>query len=951
METPILRTKIYIPQPQPGSLIPRPNLLEKLDKVLDHRLTLISASAGSGKTTLVSQWLDLKTAGEQGSRGVEENFAPAPLLPYPPAQFAWLSLDEADNDPVRFWSYVIAALETVQAGLGDNTLPLLRSSQPSPLEIVLTFLLNDLAALPHDVVLVLDDYHLIENSDIHTALTLLIDRLPPQLHLILTSRADPPLPLARWRAKRQLTELRAEALRFTPDEVAFFLNQMIGLNLTSEQMAALAAKTEGWVAGLQLVGLSLQGRTDVEPFIAAFTGTHRYILDYMTEEILRRQPENVQTFLLQTSILERLTGPLCDAVTGRTDSQALLEQLARANLFILPLDDQGQWYRYHHLFADLLRHYLQQTPPQPLPRSGGGARGGGIYEKGGIAELHRRAATWSEQAGFVEEAIYHTSAAHDFEWTRRLMLHHLEAIVKRGEATLMLRWFNALPEAWLRSQPKLNVLQAWLLLLTGHFDEMQRKLAEPEILSLHHQTPLEPDEGAGIIKNRDLPGLIVGLQAHLALIKGDVPRAMELSQQALAQLAEADVTLRGIIAENLAPIYWLKGEPERARQLLAQFGAFTPNSHALVTELVLSGRAELKWFQGRYRQAFALYQRFLQEAVALQDLGALIPVMGTAHAVLGYILYEWNELAAAEAHLRQGIELGNQGMAWRALVIGYTGLGRVLLAQRKWSEAAEIFQQAEQLAQDLGSDLVLTLVTPLQVDLWLAQGDLAAVKRWLLTNGLKPDDEFEGYKVIIYIFLGRAFLACGQREAAEALLLQLLRVTEAAQQLYWLAQVLALQALTFQAQHKREPALAALKRALALGEPEGYIRTFVNEGPPMAALLLKLREARQWEHGDDLPSLNYLNTLLAALGAAELVADQKSALREARQPSLAEPLTERELEVLHLLTTGLSTQEIAEQLVITLATLRAHQKNIYAKLEVNSRAEAMVKAKALNLFE
>ncbi|HXV44143.1 MAG TPA: LuxR C-terminal-related transcriptional regulator [Anaerolineae bacterium] len=821
---------------------------------------------------------------------------------------------------------------------------MLRSSQPSPLEIVLTFLLNDLAALPHDVVLVLDDYHLIENSDIHTALTLLIDRLPPQLHLILTSRADPPLPLARWRAKRQLIELRAEALRFTPDEVAFFLNQMIGLNLTSEQIAALEAKTEGWVAGLQLVALSLQGRTDVEHFIAAFTGTHRYILDYMTEEILRRQPENVQTFLLQTSILERLTGPLCDVVTGRTDSQALLEQLARANLFILPLDDQGQWYRYHHLFADLLRHYLQQAPPAFLPAVG-------MIEKGGIAELHRRAATWYEQAGFVEEAIYHTSAAHDFEWTKRLMLHHLEAIIKRGEATLMLRWFNALPEAWLRSQPKLNVLQAWLLFLTGHFDEMQRKLAEPEILSLHRQAPLEPDEGAGIIRNRDLPGLIMGLQAHLALIKGDVPRAMELSQQALAQLAEADVTLRGIIAENLAPIYWLKGEPERAHQLLAQFDAFTPNSHALVTELVLSGTAELKWFQGQYRQAFVLYQRFLQEAVALQDLGALIPLMGTAHTVLGYILYEWNDLAAAEAHLRQGIELGNQGMAWRVLVIGYTGLGRVLLAQKKWGEAAEIYQQADQLAQDLGSDLVLTLVTPLQVDLWLAQGDLTAVNRWLLTNGLKPDDEFEGYKVIIYIFLARALLACGQREAADALLLRLLRVTEAAQQLYWLAQVLVLQALTFQAQNKREPALAALKRALALGEPEGYIRTFVNEGPPMAALLLKLREVRQREHGDDLPSLNYLNSLLAALGAAERVADQKSALREARQPTLAEPLTERELEVLQLLTTGLSTHDIATKLIITPTTLKTHLRNIYAKLEVNSRAEAMVKAKTLNLFE
>jgi LuxR family maltose regulon positive regulatory protein len=437
----------------------------------------------------------------------------------------------------------------------------------------------------------------------------------------------------------------------------------------------------------------------------------------------------------------------------------------------------------------------------------------------------------------------------------------------------------------------------------------------------------------------------------LALIKGDVPRALELSQQALAQLAEADVTLRGIIAENLAPIYWLKGEPERAHQLLAQFDAFTPNSHALVTELVLSGTAELKWFQGQYRQAFVLYQRFLQEAVALQDLGALIPMMGTAHTVLGYILYEWNELAEAEAHLRQGIELGNQGMAWRVLVIGYTGLGRVFLAQKKWGEAAEIYQQADQLAQDLGSDLVLALVTPLQVDLWLAQGDLAAVKRWLLTNGLKPDDEFESYKVIIYIFLARALLACGQREAADALLLRLLRVTEAAQQLEWHAQVLVLQALTFQAQNKREPALAALKRALALGEPEGYIRTFVNEGPPMAALLLKLREARQREHGDDPPSLNYLNTLLAALGAAERVADPKSALREARQPTLAEPLTERELEVLHLLTTGLSTHDIATKLIITPTTLKTHLRNIYAKLEVNSRAEAMVKAKALNLFE
>lgn len=950
MDTPILRTKLLIPPVQPGELIARPRLLDWLDEGATHKLTLISAPAGSGKSTLVSQWLRMG-ARDQGSgvglpASTPHSPTPDPPPPTPSLRAAWLSLDEADNDPVRFWTYVIAALETVQAGIGANTLPLLHAPQPSPVEVVLTFLLNDLTALPDDLILVLDDYHLIENTAVHRALTFLLDNSPPRLHVILLSRADPfGLPLARWRVKRQLAELRAGDLGFTTAEAALFLNQLKGLNLSADHIAALEAKTEGWIAGFQLIAISLQGRTDLDRLITEFTATHRFILDYMTEEILRQQPASIQAFLLQTSILERLTGPLCDAVTGRTDSQAMLDQLVRANLFVISLDEQGQWYRYHQLFADLLRHHLQQAPPAFLP-------GVSVTEKGGVAELHRRAATWYEQAGFVEEAIYHTSAAHDFEWTKRLMLHHLEAIIKRGkrgEVTLILRWLNALPEVWLRSQPKLNVLQAWLLFLDGHFDEVQRKLGEPEILSLLSEIPLEPDEASGIIKNRDLPGIILGLQAQLALIKGD-SRMMALSQQAFAHFAEADVTLRGIMAENLAPIFWLNGEPERAHQLLAQFSALTPNRHAPATLLVLSGTAELKWFQGQYRQAFVLYQRFLQEAVALQDLGALISMMGTAHTVLGYILYEWNDLAEAEAHLRQGIELGNQEMAWRVLVIGYTGLGRVLLAQRKWGEAAEIYQQAEQLAQDLGSDLVLALVTPLQGDLWLAQGDLAAVNRWLLTNGLKPEDEFEGYQVIIYIFLVRALLACGQGEAADALLLRLLRVIEAAQQLYWLAQVLVLQALAFQAQNKREPALAALKRALALGEAEGYIRTFVNEGAPMAALLLKLREARQREHGDDPPSLNYLNSLLAALGAAERVADPKSALREARQPTLAEPLTERELEVLHLLSTGLSTQEMANKLIISKATLRTHLKNIYAKLEVSSRAQAVVKGKELNLF-
>ncbi len=937
METPILQTKLYVPQSQPGGLIPRPGLLKKLDQGLGHRLTLISAPAGSGKTTLVSQWLSHLQLTTNGLRLTLEDQSKI-VTP----QMAWLSLDEADNDPVRFWTYVIAALETVQADLGASTLLLLRSAQPASIEVALTFLLNDLTTLANDLTLVLDDYHLIENVDIHTTLTLLVDHLPPQLHLVLISRVDPPLPLARWRVKRQLSELRAETLRFTPAEIDLLFNHLIGLNLTPNQIAALEAKTEGWVAGLQLAALSLQGRTDIESFISAFAGTHHYVLDYITEEVLRRQPENVQTFLLQTSILERLTGPLCDAVTGRTDSQAMLHHLARSNLFILPLDDQSRWYRYHRLFADLLRHYLQQPPPRLLPAIGG-------QDSGEIAQLYRRASIWFEQAGLAEESIHYAITGQDFERTRRLILCHVETIIKRGGAALMLRWLNALPAVWVRSQPKLNILWAWLLFLTGQFDEAQRKLGEYEILNLSDEILIEPDETDGIVKNRNLPGLIMGLRAQLALIKGDFPRMIELSQLALAHLAETDLTLRGFITQNLASVYWIKGEPERAHQLFAQLDSLIPDSHDLLaTVLFLNNMAEMKSLQGQYRQAFPLYQRSLHEAAA-QEVVVWTPIVGAAHTGLGSILYEWNDLAAAEAHLRQGIKLGDQGMGLRALVLGYYGLSRVLLAQGNWAEAAEITQQAEQLAQDIGSDLLAVLLTPMRVNLWLAQGDMAAVKRWLAVSGLKADDEFEGFAVMAYITLLRALLACDQPDAADILLRRLLKVTTAAQQLGWQTEVLALHALTLQAQNKLEPALAALTQALALVEPEGYIRTFVNEGAPMAALILKLRDARQRERRDDLPSLHYLNTMLAALGAAEIVVDRKSSAY-VTQPALAEPLTERELETLQLLATGLSTQEIADKLVITKGTLKTHLKNIYAKLAVNSRAQAVVKGKALNLF-
>jgi LuxR family maltose regulon positive regulatory protein len=943
MDIPILQTKLYIPQAGPGELIARPRLTQRLNEVLTRKLTLVSAPAGSGKTTLVSQWLShLRFTIDDLRLGTSdqpeiENRQSKIVNP----QVAWLSLDEGDNDPVRFWTYVIAALEIVQAGIGATVLPLLHSPQPPSLEVVLTFLLNDLATLPAEVVLVLDDYHLIENSDIHAALILLLDRLPPCMHLILTSRADPPLPLARWRAKRQLIELRAEALRFTPDEVDFFLNHLGRLNLTAEQVAALEAKTEGWAVGLQLAALSLQGRTDIDHFITAFTGTHRYILDYMTEEILHRQPESVQSFLLQTAILERLTGPLCDAVTGRADSQVILEQLARANLFILPLDDQGQWYRYHRLFADLLRHHLQQIPPT-FPSTNGGEK------NGHVAELHRRAAAWYEQAGLVEAAIQHTIAAQDFEWAGRLIMRDCKMMIDRGGTTLLLRWLKTFPATWLQSQLKLNVLYAWLLFLTGNFEAVQRKLAELELAgSLNNGTSIEPDESDSMLKNRDLPGLITGLQAQMTMIKGDLPRARALAEQALAQLSREDPGPRSLIAQNLLTIYWLTGEVEKANQLLGDLGEAMPTSHDPAALFALSNMAELKRVQGQHRQAATLYRRVLQLGAELEKPGLSL-ITGPAHTELGFLLYEWNELAEAETHLRRGIDLGHQGAGLRALIPGYLGLSQILLRQGNFAAVLEIIEQVEQLAQNLDSRIFLSLAALLRVNLWLAQGNKAAITRWRQSSGLQMDDELDGlHAFLIYTGLARALIAEGELDAAVKLLPRLLTFMETTQWIQGIIQILALQAITWQAQHKLEPALAALQRALTLAEPEGYIRSFVDEGAPMAALLERMKA-----EGGGMKE--YVRKLLAAF--EQDVGGKRKDEKELIHPSSliphpsVESLTEREREVLQLLTTGLSGQEIADQLVITRGTLKTHLKRIYDKLQVNSRAQAVVKGKALNLL-
>lgn len=908
---PLLTTKLYIPS-APPDLAPRPRLTGRLNEALrvGRKLILISAPAGFGKTTLLSQWRMTPPGSEW------------PLV--------WVSLDEDDNDPVRFWDYIVAALTKLQPGLGETTLAWLHSPQPPLFESILASLINDLATITYDFALVLDDYHLIEDASVHSALTFLLDHLPPQMHLIIMSRADPPLPLARWRARRQLTELRATDLRFTLDEAAIFLNQVMGLDLSAADVAALEARTEGWITGLQLAAISMRERADSAGFIKAFTGSHSYILDYLTEEVFQRQPDKVQTFLLQTSILNRLTGPLCDAVTGQQDGQATLKVLERSNLFIAPMDDQRHWYRYHQLFVDLLRHRLHQVQADDVP------------------ELHHRAATWYEHAGFIDEAVGHALAARDFEYAARLIEQISKTMFIRGEMTALQRWLAALPEDRLRVRPQLYLLSAWALFLTGKLDAAEQRLQDIE-----REFSLSQDQFTGSNEDMSLEiqsmlSQVTGLYAQVALMRGDISRAIEMSRQALAHLPESELAIRSLIALNLGTAYWLKGDAAAAKQVLTEVKSISQTADASIALMTTANLAELLRLQGHLAQAALLYQRALQ--LATETEGPQLPVIaGLAHVGLGVLLCEWDDLDAATFHLRKGIELGQQGAGGRVLTTGYLGLARVYHAQKDLGRALEMAHQAEQLVRGLDLALILALIQAIRARLWLAQGNIAAASRWAQECELDADNEIDSIRVFEYTTLARLLIAQGEPEKATRLLNRLFQMTGATQPIRSTVEILVLQAIAFQAQNDLAQALAVLESALSLAEPEGYVRLFADEGAPMAALLLQFLETRSTPRSVTAsPTSDYLRKLLAALGTGPKVAAKLS--RSGAPQPLTEPLTGRELEVLQLIAAGLSNREIAEKLVIAESTLKTHLKNTYRKLDARSRTQAIVTAKKLNLL-
>jgi LuxR family maltose regulon positive regulatory protein len=903
---PLLETKLYVPRSR-RPLVPRPRLSERLDRGTVSKLTLVSAPAGFGKTTLLTEWLAAGPAAPAGERLA-----------------AWLSLDRADNGPAAFWAYVIAALRTVASGVGESALTLLQAPRPPPIETVLTALLNDLRAVAGEIVLVLDDYHVIDAPEVQDAMAFLLDHLPPGLHVVIASRADPALPLARWRGRGELAEIRAAELRFTPDEAASYLNEMMGLQLTAQDVAALEARTEGWIAALQLAALSMQGRDDVAGFIAGFAGDDRYVVDYLAEEVLARQPGRVQAFLLQTSILGRLSGPLCDAVTGQGGGKAMLEALDRGNLFLVPLDDRRRWYRYHHLFADVLQARLLDEQPGQVPG------------------LHRRASAWYQQNGEPPEAIGHALAAQDFGRAADLVERAIPAMrITRQEATVH-GWLKALPDEVVRARPMLSFAVAGALLTGGEPEEVEVRLRDAgrwlEEAAATGEESLAPS-GEMVVADeeeyRRLPGAIELYRSALALVRGDVPGAVRHARRTLDRALTEDHGVRAGAAGFLGLAFWTSGDLEAAHPAWAQCAAGLRRSGQIADIFGCAiAMADIRLVQGRLGEAMRTYDQALQRA-SEQDGPVL---RGTADMYVGMseVHRERGDLQAATQQLLRSQELGEYNglpqnpYRWRV------AMARIRQAEGDLGGALDLLGEAERLY--VGDFFPNVRPVPaLKARVWIAQGRLGEVLGWAREQGLSADDDLSYLREFEHITLARMLLARYQDERslhqAALLLDRLLLAAEAGERTGRVIEILVLQALTHQRLGDIPAALACLERAVTLAEPEDYVRVFADEGPPMASLFRAL--AKQGTAG------NYVRRLLAAVGETGYDGPVKQAL--------IEPLSERELDVLRLLGTELDGPAIARELMVSLHTVRTHTKHIYAKLAVTNRRSAVRRAQELDL--
>jgi LuxR family maltose regulon positive regulatory protein len=901
MFVPILATKLYIPPPRP-EIVLRPHLIERLNAGLQHKLTLISAPAGFGKTTLLSEWI---TSCER--------------------PVAWLSLDEGDKDTTRFLTYLVATLQTVAPNIGKGVLAALQSPQQPPTEPILIALLNEITSLPDDFILVLDDYHVVDSKPVDDALAFLLEHLPPQLHLVITTREDPQLPLARLRARGQLTELRHADLRFTLSEAAEFLNRSLGLNLSPDDITALESRTEGWIAGLRLAAISIKGHQDTSSFIQSFTGSHRFVIDYLVEDVLRQQPENVQNFLLSTSILDRLCGPLCDAVllSPSASGQETLESLERANLFLVPLDYERCWYRYHQLFAELLRNRLARAYPDQ------------------ITELHRRASDWYAQNDLPYEAVTHALAVQDWIRAAEVIERFSDELPMRGERNTQLGWFESFPAHILMDRPRLGLVYAWALFMSNQLDRTDQFLNQ--LLPYVQTTP-------------PLLGELFTIRVMVAAYRYNMPAVIELAQQALSQVPPEEALPRSRILLSLGVAHYEMGGDiavaKRAFRDAYELGkSLTSSSRVGNAPLPLTALAylsEIEWLQGNLRDAARMYE----QALELAEQWGGQPSIALCFVQWGRasLLYEWNDLDEARRALQESIRTGELWKSSRLLVDPY-GLSALVMQRRGQAEdALAMIRRAEQITRDSYSHpSTLGSLALYQIALWTAQNDFQAIAHWEQQHDTEWQAQIGRARDTLPIVLAHACIARNHQyhedtalHRAHQLIGPALEQAQAGGLMFNVVRLLMLEVLALSAQGETSSAITALKRLMALAEPEGYVRSFLDLGKPMEEFLSWSMESGSLSE----PGLRaYASRLLSHFASAYPVAS--------RQPTgggLIESLTARELEILRLIAQGLSNREISERLFLAVNTVKGYNRIIFDKLQVQNRTEAVARARELGLL-
>ena len=902
MSTPILATKLYVPAPRP-KIVLRPRLIDQLNNSLHRRLTLISAPAGFGKTTLVSEWI-----------------ATCQHLT------AWLSLDEGDRDLQHFLLYFIAALQTLEEGLGKDLLSALQSPQLPSIEPLLAILLNEIASVSNDFILVLDDYHTVESRTIDQALIFLLEHLPSQMHLVIASREDPSLHLSRLRARSQLIELRAADLRFTAAEAADFLNEVMRLNLSAEEIAALEARTEGWIAGLQLAALSMQGNQDIAGFIQSFSGAHQFVLDYLLEEVLDRQPESIQSFLLRTSILNRLCGPLCDAVLddASTSSQKTLEYLDHSNLFIIALDNERRWYRYHHLFGDLLRQRLGQSATP-----------------GEIAKDHIQASEWYEKSGDQAEAFHHAITAREFSRAANLAEMAWQGMNQSFQNAAWLGWVERLPEELIRNRPVLCTQIAWSFMAAGDVDASESRLQDAEKCLDHPSNEIAVVEEAQF---RTLRARIAFARAYNAQTLGNTSDTLKYAEQVLKLTPDEGEYLRAQTKAILTSAYWASGKLDAAYS--AMHGWMHNSQKAGNTIFAIAsayGLAEILIAQGHLQEAVSTYEQSLQLALAHGKEAQRFTVHH--HLGLAMLFLEMGNDEVAAQHFHTGLELG----LYCTLV---DWPYHKFVAQAQWKEFEGDLDAALGLLEEAERAYVRTLipdtlpVKALKTRIYLKQGRLSKAQNWVQEQGLAVDDDLSYLGEFEHLTLARVLLAEYQSSHTEGsvrgalrLLDRLLEAAEDGKRTGSAIEILIVQALAHHARANRAKAFESLKRALNWAEPEGYLRIFVDEGKAMTELLTSLNESHE-----DEGLREYIRKLLSA-------SEKQGEHAPASPPQpLVDPLSQRELEVLRLVEQGLSNDQISKKLFLSVSTVKGHNLRIFNKLQAKSRTEAVARARELGLL-